>query len=46
MRRVQKMAAAVLEEVFDGAALHQALPRRLQQLDAPGERGAAVRPRA
>ena len=40
MRRVQKMAAAVLEEVFDGAALHQALPRRLQQLDAPGERGA------
>lgn len=40
MRKLQKLAAAVLEEVFDGAALHQALPRRLQQLGTPGERGA------
>ncbi|HMM47859.1 MAG TPA: 16S rRNA (cytosine(967)-C(5))-methyltransferase RsmB [Thiobacillaceae bacterium] len=40
MRKLQKLAAAVLQEVFEGAALHQALPRRLRQLDAPGDRGA------
>jgi 16S rRNA (cytosine967-C5)-methyltransferase len=40
MRKVQKAAAEVLEQVFDGAALHQVLPRRLQQIASPGERGA------
>jgi len=40
MRNLQKLAADTLEEVLAGAALHQALPRRLQQLETPGERGA------
>ncbi len=40
MRNLQKLAASVLEDVLAGAALHQVLPRRLQQLDTPGERGA------
>jgi 16S rRNA (cytosine967-C5)-methyltransferase len=40
MRNLQKLAAGVLEEVLEGAALHQVLPRRLQQLETPGERGA------
>jgi 16S rRNA (cytosine967-C5)-methyltransferase len=40
MRNLQKLAAGVLEDVLEGAALHQVLPRRLQQLETPGERGA------
>lgn len=40
MRNLQKLAAGALEEVLAGAALHQVLPRRLQQLETPGERGA------
>ena len=40
MRKLQKLAADALEEVLAGAALHQVLPRRVQQLDTPGERGA------
>ena len=40
MRKLQKLAADVLEEVLAGAALHQVLPRCVQQLDTPGERGA------
>jgi 16S rRNA (cytosine967-C5)-methyltransferase len=40
MRNLQKLAAGALEEVLDGAALHQVLPHRLQHLDTPGERGA------
>ena len=40
MRNLQKLAAETLEEVLDGAALHQALPRRVQQLQTAGERGA------
>jgi 16S rRNA (cytosine967-C5)-methyltransferase len=40
MRNLQKLAAGVLEEVLSGAALHQALPPRVQQLKTPGERGA------
>jgi 16S rRNA (cytosine967-C5)-methyltransferase len=40
MRKLQKLAAGALEEVLAGAALHQVLPRRLQQLETPGERGA------
>ena len=40
MRNLQKLAAGALEEVLAGAALHQVLPRRLQQLHTPGERGA------
>ncbi len=40
MRKLQKLAAGVLADVFAGAALHQVLPRRLQALNTPGERGA------
>lgn len=40
MRKLQKLAAGALEDVLDGAALHQILPGRLQQLESPGERGA------
>jgi len=40
MRNLQKLAAGALEEVLAGAALHQVLPRCLQQLQTPGERGA------
>jgi len=40
MRKLQNLAAGALEEVLAGAALHQVLPRRLQQLQTPGERGA------
>jgi 16S rRNA (cytosine967-C5)-methyltransferase len=40
MRNLQKLAAGILEEVLAGAALHQVLPHRVQQLDTPGERGA------
>ena len=40
MRKLQKLAAGILESVFDGAALHQVLPRELQHLTTPGERGA------
>ncbi len=40
MRKLQKLAAGVLEEVLAGTALHQVLPGRLQQLKTPGERGA------
>ncbi|WP_324779828.1 16S rRNA (cytosine(967)-C(5))-methyltransferase RsmB [Thiobacillus sedimenti] len=40
MRNVQKLAAGVLEAVLGGAALHQVLPQRLQQLDAASARGA------
>jgi 16S rRNA (cytosine967-C5)-methyltransferase len=40
MRNLQKLAAGILEEVLDGAALHQVLPHSLQQLQTPGERGA------
>lgn len=40
MHKLQKLAAGALEEVLAGAALHQVLPRRLQQLKTPGERGA------
>jgi 16S rRNA (cytosine967-C5)-methyltransferase len=40
MRNLQKLAAGALEEVLAGAALHQVLPRRLQQVQTPGERGA------
>ena len=40
MRKLQKLAAGVLETVLAGTALHQALPQGLQQLHTPGERGA------
>ncbi len=40
MRNLQKLAADVLEAVLAGAALHQVLPPRVQQLKTPGERGA------
>lgn len=40
MRKLQKLAADVLERVLAGAALHQVLPHHLSQLDTPGERGA------
>jgi 16S rRNA (cytosine967-C5)-methyltransferase len=40
MRNLQKLAAGALEDVLAGAALHQVLPRRLQALQTPGERGA------
>ena len=40
MRNLQKLAAGALEEVMAGAALHQVLPRCLQHLNTPGERGA------
>ncbi|MBW8372118.1 MAG: 16S rRNA (cytosine(967)-C(5))-methyltransferase RsmB [Thiobacillus sp.] len=40
MRKLQKLAAGALEEVLAGAALHQVLPRYLQHLHTPGERGA------
>lgn len=40
MRKLQKLAAGALEDVLEGAALHQVLPRRIQQLETPGERGA------
>src|SRR5512143_3745975 len=40
MRKLQKLAAGTLEEILSGAALHQVLPQRLQQLKTPGERGA------
>ena len=40
MRKLQKLAAGALEEVLAGAALHQVLPRTLQQMNTPGERGA------
>jgi 16S rRNA (cytosine967-C5)-methyltransferase len=40
MRNLQKLAAGVLEDVLAGAALHQVLPQRVQQLQTPGERGA------
>ncbi|MBT9540957.1 16S rRNA (cytosine(967)-C(5))-methyltransferase RsmB [Thiobacillus sp.] len=40
MRNLQKLAAGILEEVLAGAALHQVLPQRVQQLQTPGERGA------
>ncbi|OZA29617.1 MAG: 16S rRNA (cytosine(967)-C(5))-methyltransferase [Hydrogenophilales bacterium 17-64-11] len=40
MRKLQKLAAGALGEVLAGAALHQVLPRCLQHLHTPGERGA------
>ena len=40
MRKLQKLAAGALEEVLAGTALHQVLPRTLQQVHTPGERGA------
>ena len=40
MRKLQKLAAGVLETVLAGSALHQVLPQGLQQLHTPGERGA------
>ncbi|WP_018076648.1 16S rRNA (cytosine(967)-C(5))-methyltransferase RsmB [Thiobacillus denitrificans] len=40
MRKLQKLAAGALEEVLAGTALHQVLPRCLQHLHTPGERGA------
>jgi 16S rRNA (cytosine967-C5)-methyltransferase len=40
MRKLQKLAAGVLEDVLAGAALHQVLPQRVQSLPTPGERGA------
>ena len=40
MRTIQKLAASGLQEVLAGAALHQVLPSRLQQLETAGERGA------
>ena len=40
MRNLQKLAASTLEDILAGAALHQVLPRRLQMLETPGERGA------
>ena len=40
MRKLQKLAAGALEDVLAGAALHQVLPQRVQQLQTPGERGA------
>ena len=40
MRNLQKLAAGAIEDILDGAALHQVLPQRLQQLATPGERGA------
>jgi 16S rRNA (cytosine967-C5)-methyltransferase len=40
MRNLQKLAAGGLEEVLSGVALHQALPKRLRQLETAGERGA------
>jgi 16S rRNA (cytosine967-C5)-methyltransferase len=40
VRKLQKLAAGALEEVLAGTALHQVLPRCLQHLQTPGERGA------
>lgn len=40
MRKLQKLAAGALEEVLAGTALRQVLPRCLQHLHTPGERGA------
>lgn len=40
MRNLQKLAADTLEDILAGAALHQVLPHRVQQLQTPGERGA------
>ena len=40
MRNLQKLAADTLEDILAGAALHQVLPHRAQQLQTPGERGA------
>ncbi|MFN3544598.1 MAG: 16S rRNA (cytosine(967)-C(5))-methyltransferase RsmB [Thiobacillus sp.] len=40
MRELQRLAADVLEAVLAGAALHQVLPQRLNQLPSAGERGA------
>ncbi len=40
MRKLQQLAAGALEEVLAGTALHQVLPRCLQHLHTPGERGA------
>ncbi|MBT9566796.1 MAG: 16S rRNA (cytosine(967)-C(5))-methyltransferase RsmB [Thiobacillus sp.] len=40
MRKLQKMAADTLEAVLAGAALHQVLPKCVQKLETPGERGA------
>lgn len=40
MRKLQKLAAGALGEVLAGTALHQVLPRCLQHLQTPGERGA------
>ena len=40
MRKLQKLAAGALGEVLAGTALHQVLPRCLQHLHTPGERGA------
>ena len=40
MRNLQKLAAGALEAILAGAALHQVLPRQLQSLATPGERGA------
>ena len=40
MRKLQQLAADTLDDIFAGAALHQALPPRLAQVDTPGERGA------
>jgi len=40
MRNLQKLAAGAIEDILDGAALHQVLPQRLRQLATPGERGA------
>lgn len=40
MRKLQTLAAGVLETVLAGAALHQVLPHHLSQLHTPGERGA------
>ncbi len=40
MRNLQKLAAGALEDILAGAALHQVLPQRLQNLETPGERGA------
>ena len=40
MRKLQQLAAGALEQVTGGAALHQVLPQRLNQLPTAGERGA------
>lgn len=40
MRELQHQAAAALEAILAGAALHQVLPRHLHALDTAGERGA------